>query len=322
MKINKTSVTRRDFLKGTALAGVGLTFGLNKVWSVVSLQGEGGERSKVVIGKSEKIMDEENRVNQKVMDTLLDEVIKKYTQKKDVNSAWREFFSSKDVVGIKVCDQMTRTHNELVISIVKNLKSIGIPDDKIIIFERGRGGFGEKGIFNRRESFGYSSNSISKVITENATALINVPGTKAHWLSGIGVCLKNWCGAVTRINVRDIDVAFVIHKNSCEDMGLLSFSPDIKNKLRLNIVDALRPLAHGGPQVDPRYLWQNKEIIVSTDQVAIDAVCLQKIQEKRREIKGGDWTLYPPPLHIAAAQNKYKLGIADLKRIDIERVIV
>ncbi|NVM04725.1 MAG: hypothetical protein HWN67_20565 [Candidatus Helarchaeota archaeon] len=46
------------------------------------------------------------------------------------------------------------------------------------------------------------------------------------------------------------------------------------------------------------------------------------IQEKRREIKGEDWPLYPPPIHIATAQNKYKLGIADLNRIDIEKVIV
>jgi uncharacterized protein (DUF362 family) len=171
-------------------------------------------------------------------------------------------------------------------------------------------------------SFGFSKNSISKIITDNATALINVPGTKSHWLSGVGVCLKNWCGAVTNINVKDENVTFVIHKNSCEDLGLISTSPDIKNKLRLNIADALIPLAHGGPQVDPKYLWQNKELILSTDQVAVDAVCLKLIQDKRKELKGEDWALYPPPLHIAAAQNKYKLGIADLNRIDIERVVV
>jgi len=316
----KANLTRRDFIKSTSLGALGLSFGIDEMWAVKSLTGNENDRSKVVVGKSEDVMDGRNKVSQKVLDVVIDEMMKKYTGKGDVKSAWREFFSPKDVVGIKICVMMTVTHNEVVLHIVQRLKSIGIPDDKIIIFERGRGGYGEKGIYNRDIRFGFSSNSLSKVITEHATALINVPGTKSHWLSGIGVCIKNWCGAVTKINVRDDNVAFVIHKNSCEDLGIIPALPEIKNKLRLNIVDALLPLAHGGPQVDPKYLWQNKEIIVSADQVAADAVCLKKIQDKRREIKGGEWTLYPPPIHIAAAQNKYKLGIADLKRIDIENI--
>ncbi len=316
----KTNLTRRDFIKSTSLGALGLSFGIDKMWAVKSFTGNENGRSKVVIGKSENIMDGRNKVSQKVLDVVIDEVMKKYTGKRDTKSAWGEFFSPKDVVAIKICVMMTVTHNEVVLHIVKRLKSVGIPDDKIIIFERGRGGYGEKGIYNRDISFGFSSNSLSKVITEHATALINVPGTKVHWLSGIGVCIKNWCGAVTKINVRDDNVSFVIHKNSCEDLGIIPALPEIKNKLRLNIVDALLPLAHGGPQVDPKYLWQNKEIIVSTDQVAADTVCLKKIQEKRREIKGREWTLYPPPIHVAAAQNKYKLGIADLKRIDIENI--
>jgi hypothetical protein len=322
MGIQKGSITRRDFLISTTLSTVGLTFGADKIWSIISPQGSGSERSKVIIGKSEKILDEKNNVNQKIVDILLDKMMKKYTIKKDAGSSWKELFSPKDVVAIKTNVQVTKTHNELILSIVKSLKSIGIPDDKIIIFERGRGGYGEKGIYQMDISFGFSKNSISKIITDNATALINVPGTKSHWLSGVGVCLKNWCGAVTNINVKDENVTFVIHKNSCEDLGLISVSPDIKNKLRLNIADALIPLAHGGPQVDPKYLWQNKELILSTDQVAVDAVCLKLIQDKRKELKGDDWPLYPPPIHIAAAQNKYKLGIADLNRIDIERVVV
>lgn len=315
-------ISRRDFIKGAGMGVLGLSLSADNLWSVVSQAGEDNARSTVVVGRSNDIMDVKDKVNQTVVDRLLEKMMKSYTGGKDAKSAWREFFSRKDVVGIKTNVKMTTTHKEILLSIVRNLNSIGIPDDRIIIFERGKGGYGEKGVYKRDTAFGYSDNNISKVITEHTTALINVPGTKAHWLSGIGVCIKNWCGAVRNINVRDENATFVIHQNSCEDLGLIPASPDIRKKLRLNIADALIPLAHGGPQVDPKFLWQNKEILVSTDQVAVDAVCLELIQKKRNEIKKGGWTLNPPPLHVAAAQNKYKLGIADLKRIDVKRVSV
>ena len=321
MSENKRSITRRDFLKDAAAGTAGLTFGADKLWSVAGYNKQGGSRSKVVVGKCEKIIDERNNVNQKAVDTVLEAVMKKYTGKKSAKTAWKELFSPKDIVGIKMNVMMAATHNEVVLSIIKNLISIGIPEENIIVFERGRGGAGKDGIESRK-GFGYNEDKVSRIITDKATALINVPGLKSHWLSGIAGCIKNWCGAVTDINVQDKNAAFVVHKNSCEDLGLIPAYPAIKNKLRLNIADAIRPLAHGGPQVDPKYLWQQKEIIVSEDQVAVDAACLKILQDKRKEMKGEDWPLYPPPIHLAASQNKYKLGIADLNRIDIERVEV
>lgn len=315
-------ISRRDFLKGAGAGVFGLTLGADNIWSVVSQTAGDSARSSVIVGRSDDIMDSKDAVNQAVVDKLIDEMIRTYTGKKDVKSAWSEFFSKKDIVGVKANVKMTRTHREVLLHIIRRLKLIGIPDEHIIVFERGRGTYGESGLDKRAEQFGYSDDSISKVITEHATALINAPGTKVHWLSGIGVCLKNWCGAVSNINVRDENASFVIHQNSCEDLGLIPAHPAIRDKLRLNIADALMPLAHGGPQVDPKYLWQNKEILLSADQVAVDAVCLQLIQKKRHEMNKGTWPLNPPPIHVAAAQNKYKLGIADLERIDITRVSV
>ena len=77
----------------------------------------------------------------------------------------------------------------------------------------------------------------------------------------IAAAIKNWCGAVDAISVSDENVAFVIHGDSCADMGRRNALPEIKNKCRLVLVDAIRPLFNGGPQVDPRYLWDNGELI-------------------------------------------------------------
>ena len=314
-------LTRRDFIKESMAGALGLSMGRNGWWTIKSspLSAEG---SRVVVGKSEYVLDTVHKVNQAELKNILDAVITRFTGSSSVEAAWKSLFSKKDVVGIKMNVMMNATHNELVLEIVRNLKSIGIPDEKIIIWDRDQAGIGEEGVYKRSKRFGFHRNSLSNIIMEHTTALINVPGVKTHWLSGIAVAVKNWCGAVTNINTRDENAAFVIHKNSCEDVGLIAAHPEIQKQSRLVVVDALRPLYDGGPQVNPRYLLQNKEIMVSADPVAVDALCLQKIQEKRFAVKGRKWPLSPPPLSIAAAEFKYNLGRSDLRKIDTETVTI
>jgi len=52
---------------------------------------------------------------------------------------------------------------------------------------------------------------------------------------------------------------------------------------RLIVVDALRPLANGGPQVDPRYLWDYQGLLVGTDPVAVDTIGLEIIRGRTWE---------------------------------------
>jgi len=85
-------------------------------------------------------------------------------------------------------------------------------------------------------------------------------------------------------------------------------------------VDALRPLCHGGPQVNPQYLWNYAGIIVGTDGVAVDRVGLDIIQKRRNEVRGEEWPVSPPPKHVAVASTKYHLGEANLDRIEVIEV--
>ncbi|MCL5018931.1 MAG: DUF362 domain-containing protein [Patescibacteria group bacterium] len=321
MSGNSEHITRRDFIKGGVIGTMGITLTANGLWAITS-DAQSTTRSKVVVGRSDTIIGSNNKLDQTTVEKVLNASMMKFTNTASVEAAWKSLFSPKDKVGIKMNVMMTATHDELVAAIVKNLKGIGISDGNIFIWDRDRGGIGEKGVYTRNQSFGYHRNSLSNIIMEHTTALINVPGVKTHWLSGIAVAVKNWVGAVTNINTLDRDVVFVIHKNSCEDIGIIPALPEIKNKSRLVIADAIRPLFHGGPQVNPAYLWQNKEIMIATDPVAIDALCLQKIQERRFKEKGAEWPLSPPPISVAAADKKYNLGVSDLKRIDVVTVEV
>ena len=49
------------------------------------------------------------------------------------------------------------------------------------------------------------------------------------------------------------------------------------------VVDALEAQYHRGPGGDPRYKWRFGGLVMGTDPVAVDTVCLHIINEKRRK---------------------------------------
>jgi len=227
----------------------------------------------------------------------------------DPLKVWRNLFSSKDTVGIKINLMMTPTHKELIELIFANLLKAGVEDKNIYVWDRDKVGIGSAEMHTRPKNFGYAKDHLSNVI-KKSTALINVPGMKSHWLSGAAFSIKNWAGAV--------DNAVEYHtEDCCSSFGALCANPEIKSKCRFIILDGLRPLFNGGPQVDPKYLWNYNGLIIGHDHVAVDTVALKIIQNKRDEYRGEKWVLNPPPLHIPLADTKYKAGTSDLNRIEL-----
>lgn len=306
-------LTRRQFVAGTALGTLGLILGgSSPVW------GAEDPKTKVVVIRDPAVIDEKLEVKSEIASKMLDQGMRELTGVKDVVDCWKTFYSPEDIVGLKINVMMTPTHRELTHAVVSRLSDAGIKDENIIIWDRDRAGRGMKGVSSRGMSFGFTEESVSKIVTDHSTALLNMPGLKSHWLSGVAVAIKNWAGAVTNINVPDEDVIFSIHGDSCADIGMLNALPPIKKKCRLIVVDAIRPLFHGGPQVNPDYLWNYGGLVIGTDPVAVDTVCLKIIQGKRNDHKGRSWPLSPPPKHIAVAESKYHLGTSDSSKIDVK----
>jgi hypothetical protein len=306
-------LTRREFVAGTAMGTLGLILkGASPAW------GADDPKTRVVVVRDPLVLGESHDVKSKVLSSMLDEGMMALTGKKDIKECWKQFFTPEDVVGMKINVMMTPTHKELTYQVVSRLTQIGVEDEKIIIWDRDRAGRGMKGVTSRGISFGFNKESVSNIVTKETTALMNMPGLKSHWLSGVAVAIKNWCGAVTDINVPDEGVAFAIHGDSCADVGMLNALPPIKSKCKLIVVDALRPLFHGGPQVNPQYLWNYGGLVLGTDPVAVDTVCLKIIQGKRNEYNEEPWPLSPPPKHIMVADQKYKLGTSDASKIDLK----
>jgi len=148
-----------------------------------------------------------------------------------------------------------------------------------------------------------------------------VPSLKCHVISGVAISLKNWAGAVTRINLQDgPDTAFQIHRDSGADIGQMQALPVFRNKCRLIVVDAMEPYYERGPQTDPEYYYRYGGLVVGADPVAVDTVGTQVLQAIRNEVRGEPWPISPPPKHIALAEEKYGLGVSDPQRIELVRL--
>lgn len=321
-------ITRRDFLKGTAFTIAGLSLG-------VDIFGCSGDRppeyepsirintlkneSTVVLVRSDEVLGDSHVPNQAVVDSMVNKAITSLAGEQDPVAAWKSYIKPSDTVGVKISERAT--HLEVVKAVVRSLQSIGVAEQRIIVWDRKHAGVGYAGIEDRNKRFGYRNN-ISKVITDHCTALITIPRTKVHWLAGITGGVKSWLGTVSGINTKDRGVTFVIHGDSCAEVCSINAIPVIRDKCRLVVVDALRPLFHGGPQVDPKFLWDYRGLLMSTDPVAVDTVCLKILQEKRNEFKGMDWPINPPVKHLFVADRKYGLGNSDLTRIEVKEYMV
>lgn len=321
---------RRGFLRRLAWGAFGLAFGA----TAPGCKGDASEigdsapeaapdapeerefLSRVVLVRDEDAIDDETlAIDPEVVQRMLAEGMEALFEE-EATEAWKSLLSPEDVVGIKMNLMMAATHSEVVRAILQEVERAGVEEENIIVWDRDRVGVGREEMDSKPRSFGYNDDHLHRAV-DKCSALINVPGLKAHWLAGIACALKNWVGAVTGINVPDRNVTYAIHADSCAECCRINALEPIRSKCRLIVVDALRPLFVGDPRVEPRHLWNYKGLILGTDPVAVDALGLEILERKRAEFKGEPWPLTPPVTHLTVAEEKYGLGCGDLSQVEI-----
>lgn len=283
MKNEKHGLTRRDFIRGTIGVAAGTSiFGLK--WF------DGGAKasrsSLVMIVRDKNAMDASNNVDLSALKEMLGHTLMRVTGQNNTKDAWLTLIKPDDVIGLVPTDHLNPTHDEVIDAVKKSLVDAGIPEDKIKLAQGGPGG------------------------PKACTALIALPGLKAHWLTGIGTVMKLYImfsGSPSRY-----------HNANSAKLGEIWKYPFVKGKTKLILVDALHPLCDKGPQADPRYKWPYNGLIAGTDPVAVETVCLKIITEKRKAIRGEPWPISPPPICIEAADKVYGLGTSRLDEITIE----
>jgi uncharacterized protein (DUF362 family) len=272
---------------------------------------------------------------------------------RDEAAAWRAFVGSNDVVGIKINTQaapLFATHRAVVDAIVDGLCSVGVPSENIYIFDRDPdkmraagfakpgttprvkevGVIGETGwdaeavyenklvgkliwsdlLFRRSDQEISTRSHLPKLVSRTITKLINAPALQSHDNCGLCGCLHNLSLAMVD-NTRRFDLH---NQNGDPAIAEICAMPALRRKLVLNVMDALVAGYAGGPAFRPQYSWQPGTLYFSLDPVALDTVCLQQIEEKRKAAnvtqlgeRGG---------HIISA-TRLGLGECDPKRIEL-----
>jgi hypothetical protein len=168
---------------------------------------------------------------------------------------------------------------------------------------------------------------VSRIVTKQVNKIINLPVLKHHQSAGVTVCLKNLShGLVNNVNRSHITPTL----NAC---GMFIPSvvslPVIREKVALQICDAVKAGYHGGPGTKPQYIWEHKTMYFATDPVALDKTGLKVIDQKRKQVGMQPIALSRPDrdshflncqvehIEIAGALG---LGVFDDAKIDVRSI--
>jgi len=279
-------ITRRDFLRGTVYTALAASTD-----SLLEQDVGAEEKVKLVLIRHEKVIDQQGRINQEIVQKMLDQGVSQLLGEEKPIQAWRKLIKPTDIVGIKSNEWPSLpTPKELEAAIQQRVLDIGVPKENISIDDRGV--------------------SDDKVF-QSSTALINVRPLRTHFWSGVGGCIKNY--------VMFTRTPWLYHGDSCSPLASIWNKSLVKGKTRLNILSLIQTQfwSRGAHHFDRRYISEYKGLLIGKDPVALDAVGNRLLQIQRVKHFGEDRPLDTQPIHIFVADQKYKLGVSDLRRIEI-----
>jgi citrate lyase gamma subunit len=282
-------ITRRDFLRGTVYTALATSLA-----SSVEKKVRAEEKAKVVLIRNEKVTDQQGRINQEILQQMLDQGVSHLLGEETPIQAWKKLIKPIDIVGIKSnAWSPLPTPAELEAVIQQRVLDVGVPKRNISIDDRG---------------------VLDNKVFQSSTALINVHPLRTHFWSGVGGCIKNY--------IMFTPTPWFYHTDSCSPLASIWSKPIVKGKTRLNILSLIRTQfwSRGAHHFDRRYISEYKGLLIGKDPVALDAVGARLLQLQRIAYFGEDRPIDTQPKHIFVADRKYKLGVSDLNRVEIVKL--
>ncbi len=279
------TLTRRDFLRGTALAAMTASLAHGRQDPTPAAQ------TRVILVRDRDALDADNRFDAAVIQKMLDDAVMKLLDQTDPVAAFRLLVKPEDVVGIKSnVWSFLPTPPQVEEALKRRVLDAGVKPEALAVDDH---------------------TVRTNPVFIKSTALINVRPLRTHYLAGMSGCIKNY--------IMFGETQFGYHPDSCASLGSLFLLPQVKGKTKLCVLCALTPQFHGlGPHnFNRRFVWNYKGLIVGQDPVAVDSVGLRLIMAKRRIVLGPAQELPPVPKHIQIADTKYGIGTSDPGKIEL-----
>jgi uncharacterized protein (DUF362 family) len=275
---------------------------------------------------------------------LLDRALIEFTGAKDAVAAMKRFICPQDIVAIKIngigapSGSTFGTNYELVLAVVENVLKVGVPPDKITVFEQYTGYLtgcrinvgkwklpaGVRAETHNNGKMGTPGLLIYQGIKTRfctmlveATAVINMPLIKDHGICGYTGTLKNITHGCT-----ENPSSFHAHQASPQ-IALLYNHPVVRSRVRLHVTDGFKLMYDGGPlDRNKRAQILHGSVYVATDPVALDAIGAKLVEDHRKakrmpSLKAGG----REPRYIKTA-GELGLGVYDLGAIKLRATMV
>jgi uncharacterized protein (DUF362 family) len=319
-------IPRREFI-----GAVGAGAGAAALSRGTTLAAEAKPKATVVKARREKAV-AEGKPNADVVKQMVHVAVMRLAGAKTPAEAWARYVKPKDVVGVKINALFgvgAATNPCVTAAVVEGCRMAGVPADNIICWDREdkhlkksgytvQAGKGVKyvGVNNRWEekptAIHTCQGRLARVLTQECTALINVPMLKSHSIAGMTFSMKNHYGSFHN--------PWKAHANGCDPfLPKLNALNPIRAKTRLIVGDVLLPVADRGPRPAPRWVWPAKTILAATDTVAIDTVALQILEAQRAKVNRPSLRKTGKATYVQTAA-KMGLGVGDLAQIEVVEV--
>ncbi len=308
--------TRRQFLAGAIVGAASLYAGA--AWAVT---GDKTRRSRVALLENPRIMTDLGVQKRALVETF-EEGLCISLDKRSAAAAWQAILRKDDKILLK-CNradaERLSTSETMAEVIIESLMKAGYGAGQITLLEavvrtswadqlaRPEFGWTEK-VYD----FGSGKEQLIKA-AEQATAIINVPFLKAHRIAGMTGSLKNLSHGLIRRPA-------LYHANQCcpyiPDIVAL---PAVRNKLRLNVINALRIVYDTRPEAPRDPVDVASTLVMSTDPVAADTIGQTVLDAMRLEKDLKPITPEPGLVLQHRLAVEKGLGINNLEYIDLVR---
>lgn len=161
---------------------------------------------------------------------------------------------------------------------------------------------------------GGKNSYFSRIVTKDLDKIINIPILKNAG-NTVTLALKNLAyGAVSNTGRLHAQ----LWNDTCAEV--CAFAP-IRDKVVLNVVDGIKGCFNGGPGANPQFFCNFNTIMVGSDPVAVDRIGYETMLQKRIA-EGIQKEGTSRALEFMLQAEKLQLGIADIKKIDMQEIII